>query len=600
VKDPQRELEHLRKLATADPTKRFDKLLKIIRQEAFLAMAWGHVRTNKGSQTPGIDGQTKADVNERVIRELAQELAEGRYQPQPVRRVYIPKGKNQRRGLGIPAIRDRIVQAAVAQVLEAIYEPIFRNCSYGFRPGRSTIHALRHVARAYRTGVTWVVEGDLVKCFDSLSHSVILNCLRKRIKDERFIDLIRRLLQAGVMEDRRYERTYSGTPQGGLCSPILMNIVLHEFDCWMEVHWQANPPPLTPKQQQARMNPEYARYKRNLNRWRAQLSGRKPMGCQTPEGLRNKINEALAARKRIPCNLPRRVIHYCRFADDYVVVLGGYAKADARNLKQAMASWLQENLGVTQHPDKTRITHWTEKFRFLGYDLQGRRNLNGTRWLRLTIPPEAERDLKQRVKRLCSYTQIPASDLFMSVNALMRGWTQYYRYANNATARFGYLTGVVYWLTAHYLGRIHRCSIKKIMRSHYGVDPKTGRRALYIIRPDGKSLFIWNKPPQRRSVLSRQVYAHNICPVMMTAWAGGHSYEQRLALREQHNDHCQNCGEESPKLIVHHPNRLAKRPQRKSGPANIIQSAQEQQAKLLCPECHLQHHPGGWQDAAAT
>jgi group II intron reverse transcriptase/maturase len=598
--DPQHELEHLRKLATIHPTQRFDKLSKIVRQESFLATVWERIRTNKGSQTPGVDGKTRTDVDDQVLHELAQELAEGRYQPHPVRRVYIPKGNHQRRGLGIPAIRDRIVQAAVAQVLEALYEPIFRDCSYGFRPERSTIHALRHVARAYRTGVTWVIEGDLVKCFDSLPHSIILNCLRKRIKDERFIDLVRRMLQAGVMEDHHYEHTYSGTPQGGLCSPILTNVVLHEFDSWLEEQWQANPPPLTPQQQQARMNPEYARHKRNLARWRAQLNGRIPMGRQTPDGLRQKIKAALAARKRVPCNSPRKVIHYCRFADDYLVVLGGYSKVKAQQLKDDMANWLQEHLGLTQHPAKTQITHWTERFRFLGYDLQGRRNLNGTHWLRLTIPPEAERDLKARVKRLCGYSQIPETDLFMSVNALMRGWTQYYRYANNATARFGYLTGVVYWLTAHYLGRKHRCSIKKLMRTHYGRDAQTGKQALYFTRPDGNRLFIWNKPPQRQSVLTGRVYAQDVRPVTMTAWAGGHSHEQRLALQEQHHSRCQNCGKECKQLVVHHPNRLGKRLQRKSGPANIIQSAQEQRVKLLCPDCHRQHHPGGWQDAAAT
>jgi len=600
MKDPQRELEHLRKMAAAEPTKRFGKLHKIVRQENFLKLVWQRVKTNKGSRTAGVDGKTRADFDEQDLCNLAIELKAGDYQPQPVRRVYIPKGKNQRRGLGIPAMRDRIVQAAVARILEAIYEPIFRECSYGFRPSRSPIHALRHVARAYRTGVTWIIEGDLVKCFDSLPHRVILNCLRKRIKDERFIDLIRKMLQAGVMEDYRYERTYSGTPQGGLCSPMLMNVVLHEFDCWLEDQQGANPPRLTAKQQQARMNPEYARHKRNLVRWRAQLNGRIPLGRQTPAGLRHKIKQALAARKRVPCNLPRRVIHYCRFADDCIVIMGGYAKAEAQQLKQAMAHWLQENLGVSQHPHKTNITHWSDKLRFLGYDLRGQRNLNGTRWLRLTIPPEAERDLKQRVKQLCGYTQIPATDLFMSVNALMRGWSHYYCYANNATDRFGYLTGVGFWLTAHYLGRKHRCSIKKLMRNHYGRDPKTGKKALYIIRPEGKPLFIWNKPPQRRSVLTGNIYTHDTRPVVMTAWAGGHSYEQRLQLQHQHQGRCQHCGQQSANLIVHHPRRLAKRVQRKLGPANIIQSATEQQSKMLCPDCHLQHHPGGWHDAAAA
>ena len=242
--DPHRDLEHLRKLAQANPTMRFNKLLKIIRRESFLQMVWQKVQANSGSRTAGIDGQTKDDIDDNICQTLAHQLATRHYQPAPVRRTYIPKrGKpDQWRGLGIPTLRDRIVQAAVARVLEALYEPLFRSCSYGFRPGRSTIHALRHVARAYRSGVTWIVEGDLEKCFDSLPHSVILTCLRKRIKDERFIDLIRQMLQAGVMEAGRYDRTYSGAPQGGLCSPILMNILLHEFDVWMEDHWRANAP----------------------------------------------------------------------------------------------------------------------------------------------------------------------------------------------------------------------------------------------------------------------------------------------------------------------------------------------------------------------
>jgi RNA-directed DNA polymerase len=598
--DPQRELEHLRKLAITDPTKRFTKLLKIVRQETFLRMAWDRIRPNQGSQTPGVDGQTKEDVDALMIHELAQELAEQRYQPKPVRRVYIPKpGKKEKRGLGIPTIRDRIVQSAVAQVLETIYEPIFRECSYGFRPKRSAIHALRHVARAYRAGATWIIEGDLVKCFDSIPHSVILNCLRKRIQDERLIDLIRRMLQAGVMEDFRYERTHSGTPQGGIASPILANIVLHEFDCWMEEHWQANPIQ-TKKQQQARLNPEYVRLKSRIYRWRAQLEGRIPMGRQTIEGLKSKLKEAIAERKRILCLLPKQAIYYCRYADDYMVMLCNYSKEDAQNLKEAMAEWLQENLGLKQHPDKTRLTHWGERLRFLGYDLRGQRNPNGSHWLRLTIPPEAERNLKQRVKRLCGYTQIPELDLFMSVNAQMCGWTQYYRYAHNARQRFEYLTGFVYWLVAHYLGRKHRRSIKKMMRTHYGVDPKTGRRALYTTRPDGKHLSIWHTYPRQQSVLTKQVYAGDIQPVTMTSWAGGRSYEQRLALRERVGNRCQQCGKTDTKLVIHHPKRLAKHQHLKRGPANIIQSAQEQQAKLLCPDCHLQQHPGGWQDAGVA
>jgi RNA-directed DNA polymerase len=591
--DPLRELEHLRKLATIDPAKRFDKLYRLVGHLKLLTCAGERVRQNTGSRTAGIDGQTRRDIDPKMLRGLAEAFAQPRYQPHAVRRVYILQGKTGRRALGIPPIRDRIVQAAMAPILEAIYEPIFRDCSYGFWPGRNTIQALRHVAQAYQAGATWIIEGDLVKCFDSLPHGVILSCLRKRIKDERFLELVRKMLKAGVMEEREWLPTYSGTPQGGLVSPILSNVVLSELDSWMEDHWQANPPSLTAKQQHTRANPTYARHKRNLVRWRAQLHGRIPMGRQTPEGLRAKIKHALVARKQVPSVLPRRRISSCRFADDYVVVLCLYSLAEAQCLKHEMAQWLQENLGLTQHPEKTQITHWDDRFRFLGYDLRGQRNPNGTRWLRLSIPPEKERALKAKVKRLCSYTQIPELDLFMSVNALMRGWTNYFRYANNATNRFFSLTGVVYWLVAHYLGRKYRCSIKRAMRTAYGRDPGSGKRALSTSK-GGKRVYIWHKPPPRRSIRSGMVEAKDVQPLPLTGWASGHSYAQRVTVKHHAEQRCQHCGAAHPPLIVHHPNRLGKRRQRKQGPAHVIASGEEQRVKLLCPACHKQHHPGGW------
>jgi group II intron reverse transcriptase/maturase len=594
VADPFRELEHLSKLAAAHPRKRFGRLYRLVRQAGILAAAAERVRQNTGGRTAGIDGQTRRQISTEMLTELAADLTYGRYRAKAVRRAYIPKGKTGRRALGIPTIRDRIVQAAVARVLEAIYEPIFRTCSTGFRPGRSTIECLRHVAQAYRAGATWIIEGDLVKCFDSIPHGVILNCLRKRIRDERFIDLIRQMLQAGVIEEGSFRRTYSGTPQGGLASPMLSNIVLHEFDRWVEDQWQANPPPLTAHEQNARVNPEYARHKRNLVRWRAQLDGRIPLGRQTPEGLRTKIQAALKARKHISSVLPRRLIAYGRYADDYVAVLCQYSKWEAQQLKTAMADWLQRHLGLTQHPLKTRITHWDKRFRFLGYDLCGRRNLNGTRWLRLSIPPEKERELKKKIKRWCSYTQIPELDLFLSVNAQVRGWTQYFRYANNATQRFIYLTGVVYWLTAHYLGRKHRRSLRRVLRTHYGVDPTSGKKALYVTGSRGQRVFIWNKPPQRRSALSKVVTAKDIQPLPLMSWVQGRSYERRQELYAATGQHCQRCGRTGLRLVVHHPNRLGRRMKRKSGPANVIASGQEQQAKLLCLECHQHHHPDGW------
>jgi RNA-directed DNA polymerase len=291
--------------------------------------------------------------------------------------------------------------------------------------------------------------------------------------------------------------------------------------------------------------------------------------------------------------LPRRLLSYCRFADDYVVVVCQYSKAEAQHLKTAIAAWLQEKLGLRQHPEKTRLTHWDTRLRFLGYDLRGQRNPNGTRWLRLTIPPAKERALKAKGKRLCGYTQIPELDLFTGVNALLRGWTQYFRYAHNASARFWYLTGVAYWLTAHYLGRKQRCSLKRVRRKAYGVDPATGKRALYTTR-GGKRVYLWNKPPPWQSLFRARVEAKDVQPLPIASWTTGHSYEQRVEAHARAQYRCEHCGTPTSSLIVHHPNRLDTRRRRKLGPAKMIASGQEQRVKVLCPGCHQHHHPGGW------
>jgi group II intron reverse transcriptase/maturase len=261
-----------------------------------LVLAKAKVESNPGANTPGIDGEVMEDVTTEAINQLSQDLNAGTYQPQPVRRTYIPKkGSHKLRPLGIPTSRD-IVQAAVALILEALYEPLFLNCSHGFRPGRSTITALRPTATAYRAGATWIIEGDLADCFGSIPHQVILNCLRKRISDERFIDLIRRMLQAGIMETGKYQPTHSGTPQGGVASPILANVVLHELHSWLETQFGANPPAQTDKQLAARRNPEYKRLSYRMTDLRRYLDGKRPRPRGKSETeIRLELRETLKA-----------------------------------------------------------------------------------------------------------------------------------------------------------------------------------------------------------------------------------------------------------------------------------------------------------------
>jgi RNA-directed DNA polymerase len=317
--DVSQELQHLNKLAKEDLTRRFNRLYRLLRQEQFLMLAREGIAHNKGANTPGVDGQRLDDLTPEDITQLSQELAQRTYQPQSVRRKYIPKRSNSSklRPLGIPTARDKIVQSGVALILNALYEPLFRPCSHGFRPGRSPITSLRQVSTAYRAGATWIIEGDISNCFGNIPHSVILNCLRKRISDERFIDLIRQMLQAGVMEEGQYSPTYSGTPQGGIASPILANIVLHELDSWLETEWAANPPAQTPQESNRRSNPEYMRLHYRIADIRRYLDGKRPIPKQTtPEALRQELRDKLRQRRCQPRSLPRRAIYYTRYADD--------------------------------------------------------------------------------------------------------------------------------------------------------------------------------------------------------------------------------------------------------------------------------------------
>ncbi len=591
------ELGHLRRLAEQDANKRFSRLYRLLRQSGLLAIARERIAGNKGAQTPGVDGERMKEVDNEKITQLSEELRQGGYQPQPVRRVYIPKRNGKLRPLGIPASRDKIVQAGIALILEALYEPLFRKCSHGFRPQRSTITALRQVWSAYKAGAKWIIEGDITDCFGTIPHGVILNCLRKRIKDERFIDVIRKLLQAGVMEAGNFSPSYSGTPQGGIASPLLANIVLHELDVWLEEQMKVNPPTQTAAGRNARSNPEYMRLHYRMTAIQRYLDGKRPLPKKaTPEGLRRELREKLRLRNLQPRCLPRKVTYYCRYADDFLVVLCHASKTEATQMKTAITEWMKTNLGLTLNQDKTHITHWQEKLRFLGYELEGRANRNGTGWLHLGIPKDAVRNVVAKVQQATRYSQAPEYDVFRNANAIARGWMNYYRYAHNTNVTGGKLSMVIYWQTVHYLGKRHRRSIAKVMKDHYARDPKTGCRALYVNTPaklqtPQNRYFLWHKTPARLGLAANSSYqVQDEQPYIDRGWAKGRSQHQKLDTKAKAELRCEHCGIKGVMLFVHHPNRLAKAKRVAKGMGHVAQSGLEQKTILLCRTCHTAYH----------
>ena len=232
--DPVRVLQHaLYRAAKADPGRRFHALYDKISRSDVLWRAWVKVRTNNGA--PGIDKTTLAAVEEygvtRLLDELASELREGRYRPLPARRVFIPKpGTDEQRPLSIPAVRDRIVQAAAKIVLEPVFEADFLPYSFGFRPGRSAHDALQVLIDESWRGRRWVVETDIASCFSAIPHEKLMEAVEERICDQPVLKLLRAMLRAGVMEDGQVRRPVTGTPQGGVISPVMCNVYLHRLD----------------------------------------------------------------------------------------------------------------------------------------------------------------------------------------------------------------------------------------------------------------------------------------------------------------------------------------------------------------------------------
>ena len=221
------EMQH--KLATwaeRDQTRRFDRLLRLVANREWLAEAARVVLTSRGARTPGIDGMDKQHLQdnlENLLDELRDQLLKGTYRPRPVKRIYIPKSNGKLRPLGIPTLTDRIVQRAMLMAMEPIWESDFHRLSYGFRPERSVHHAVRTVKIQLQDSThqrgRWIIEGDLASYFDTVHHRLLLKCVRQRICDKRFVDLLWRILKAGHIDRGLFRASSEGVPQGGVLSP---------------------------------------------------------------------------------------------------------------------------------------------------------------------------------------------------------------------------------------------------------------------------------------------------------------------------------------------------------------------------------------------
>lgn len=370
MRNPTEVLKHLSE-KSQEKEYRFERLYRNLYNPEFYWLAYRNLYANGGSMTPGVDGTTMDGMGQQRIDRLIQSLKDQSYQPKPARRTYIPKKSNpeKKRPLGIPSGDDKLVQEVIRMLLEAIYEPNFSKYSHGFRPARSCHTALLQIQKTY-VGVTWFVEGDIAACFDSFDHHVLIDLLRKRIDDEKFISLMWKFLKAGYMEQWERHQTYSGTPQGSGMSPVLANIYLHELDTYMEeyrVTLSAN------NTRQRAQNPQYAKLdhqarvykKKHMAQWATLSQEERKNHAKIVKGIKRQMRE-------LPSKVARaasfKTLQYTRYADDFIIGVIG-SKADAHKIKEDVRAFLAEKLHLTLSVEKTQVTHSTKLARFLGYDI---------------------------------------------------------------------------------------------------------------------------------------------------------------------------------------------------------------------------------------
>jgi group II intron reverse transcriptase/maturase len=554
-------------------------------------LAYGKIYRNSGATTPGVTGETVDGMSLTKIDAIIAMMRRETYRWTPVRRAYIEK-KNSitKRPLGIPTWSDKLVQEVIRLILDAYYEPQFSNRSHGFRPQRSCQTALHSIMTGWM-GTAWFIEGDITGCFDNLDHEVMLGILAEHIHDGRFLGLIRNCLQAGHLENWTWRPSLSGSPQGGIVSPILANIYLDRLDQFVEQtllpqYTRGKTRQRTAEYEQARTLKKYHRKVGNWDRVKAlqEVQRSLPVYDTHDEGFRR--------------------LRYVRYADDFLLGFAG-PRCEAEEIKRQLATFLSDTLKLELSDNKTVITHArTDAARFLGHDIctfhadekvtNRQRAINGNIGLKVPYAIVNEKCKGYMRNGKPAHRKERENETDYGIVALYqaeyRGFAQFYELAYNRSVVLGRLRLVMETSMLKTLAGKHKTSVAKVAR-RYGttIQTKDGPRKVIQVRieRDGKEPLVatWGAVSLKRRHTPR---THDVDSMWMR-WVPRTELTARLLA-----DTCEMCGSQE-NVEVHHIRHLKTVNPRGRVEKPLwmqIMASRQRKTLVVCSQCHDEIHRG--------
>lgn len=584
----------------------YKRLYRNLYNSEFYLLAYQNIYANAGNMTAGTDGKTIDGMSIERIEELIISLKDHSYKPNPARRIYIKKKNGKLRPLGIPSFNDKLVQEVIRMILESIYEPTFSNRSHGFRPNRSCHTALQQL-KANFTGIKWFIEGDITSFFDNIDHSVLVNILRKRIHDEYFIALIWKFLKAGYVEDWKYNKTYSGTPQGSIISPILSNIYLNEFDKFMERYMD--------NFKSGTVRENYKPYCQLHEKIRWLKNGKvKPeiwnkMSKKEKEeylkSIKKMVNENLQMPSKNPMDNNYKRLQYVRYADDWLCGVIG-SKQDAEQIKSDIKDFLRSELKLELSIEKTLITNSKKKARFLGFDIctsdsqQSILNKNGVRGryqkgrIKLYLPREKWQ------KKLIDYSALEIKynngkeefiprertylinsddlEIINQYNAEITGIYNYYRIADNVS-----VLGDFYYIMKYSMFKTYAAKYKTRVSN---IRKKYGYKRFGIKYPSksGRAVaYFYDKGFKRDIDFTQKADVDYIPQIHRNL--NSTSLISRLKAEK-----CEWCGAENVPIEIHHIKKIKDLKGKASW--EIVMIGRKRKTLAMCKTCHDKLHSG--------